>query len=439
MKKLLMAFVFILGFILLFGCTNRLDASRDSYGFKNTTIQTKEEILEKIAFYSNRMITSSEIFLNQNSSLSHGFLINTNSELNTYTRDELPPQKVNNYNPDMIDPISVNYYGNQLASFHDHIDSCESFTEDVFCTIDINEQTNLSIKVRNEGNQLYIEVYSSFKIVNSYDTSVYVSSTIIYLDLIDDKIYFEKILESKDNVYGNASHSLHYDLYHESGDKIKMIFNLQTEDPQYYYDKYSRSTDSRFWFSRDMNDHAYGLSNHQDDITYELDFQEDEIIESHLSHGIYNLKFRYEYSMNGNTPEIKLLWDLHDVLGWDKAVVNQNGDDYIYKGDQLLLNDFTTKIIVYTYSSAETSILITDDELTEDLINLSLYDLSFDFVTLNELNQDKTYLENNYESLLQAHGFIPETINHESALLDLIPFFHDEELFNEIFDELSEE
>ncbi|MBU1142582.1 MAG: hypothetical protein KKH92_02945, partial [Firmicutes bacterium] len=61
MKKIAILLMLFLGTFIISGCK---DTNRDAFGFINTTIQTKEEIKEKLAFYIDRMLSSAELNLN---------------------------------------------------------------------------------------------------------------------------------------------------------------------------------------------------------------------------------------------------------------------------------------------------------------------------------------------------------------------------------------
>ncbi|MDO9629270.1 MAG: hypothetical protein Q7I99_05155 [Acholeplasmataceae bacterium] len=434
MKKILTVFMFLLGFILFSSCTNASDSPRDSYGFKNTTEQTKEEIQEKIAFYSNRMITSSQSKMSLNKSLSHTFFSVADSLSIPFLRDELPPRKEYHRDFDMIDPIFVQSIGNRLKTFHDRLNFCDEFVEDVFCTFKI-ENTEMMIKVRNEENQLYIEVISFSKSVNASGVAVYVTTAMIYLNLIDDKIRYEEVNDSKSEIYGEKSHLLIYNLYNESGDIIKIKINM-LNNHEFYYHQHDSLAKTNFWFSNTNNEMYVNHTDLISDKYHALQFRDDEIIKLTVGYEFYNSLFTYIYTTESGTPRIDLKWDLLQVTGWDKALISDRGSDSILKENVELLTDFKISIITSKYTDANASINIPAEELTENLINLSDYGLSFTKVTLEQINLDIPFLEDNYRTLIEEKGLFLEIEKNKEILLNFIPFYADEDIVNDLFEKM---
>ena len=433
MKKIAILLMLFLGTFIISGCK---DTNRDAFGFINTTIQTKEEIKEKLAFYIDRMLSSAELNLNVTTSSDNLFLA-TEADSDTYTRDELPPKKTNHVNLDMIDPMTVKREGERLELYLSSLDLCEEFVEDVFCKITI-EDTNILYKVRNEGHQLFIEAYHSSSFINDAGSMDYVTASIIYIDMIDDQMRYERILDTKRIRNDIEDRSISYHLYQESGDLINFGVNLLL-NKDYFYQKYDRATETTFQFSNTEGDLNFKYNDYPNDILYLLNFIDDKVSTNLVSFGFSNAVLRYNYSNPTGVPRYELRWNLLDISGWDKVVVFDRVPAHVYNQDLEVLEDFTTEVTISDVTSAETYIRVAKEDITENLLNLSLYGLSFNQITIEELNQGITYLEDNHENLLKEHGFSLNIDRNRSKLLDLFPYLADQDLVEELFEQLKNE
>lgn len=431
MKKIAILLMLFLGTLIISGCK---DTNRDAFGFINTTIQTKEEIKEKLAFYIDRMLSSAELNLNETTSSDNLFLA-TEADSDTYTRDELPPKKTNHVNLDMIDPMTVKREGERLELYLSSLDLCEEFVEDVFCKITI-EDTNILYKVRNEGHQLFIEAYHSSSFINDAGNMDYVTASIIYIDMIDDQMRYERILDTKRIRNDIEDRSISYHLYQESGDLINFGVNLLL-NKDYFYQKYDRATETTFQFSNTEGDLNFKYNDYPNDILYLLNFIDDKVSTNLVSFGFSNAVLRYNYSNPTGVPRYELRWNLLDISGWDKVVVFDRVPAHVYNQDLEVLEEFTTEVTISDVTSAETYIRVAKEDITENLLNLSLYGLSFNQITIEELNQGITYLEDNHENLLKEHGFSLNIDRNRSKLLDLFPYLADQDLVEELFEQLK--
>jgi len=432
MKKILTFFLFLIVFILFSSCTEIKDSPRDSFGFKNITEQTKEEILEKISFYTDRLLASSQRKMSLNKSLSDSLFSVTDTLSIPILRDDLPPKKENSYDFDMIDPIFVREIGNRLKSIHERLILCEDFVEDQFCTIKI-ENTNIMIKVRNEEDELYIEYITFSKSVNTAET--FVGVTMIYLNLIDDKIRFEEVQESKGTVYGEELHVVAYNLYNEFGDIINTRINM-LNNRQFLYNRYDHLTRTKFWLSNNDDDMYFSYTELTSDNCYSLQLRDEEIIELEIDYELYNFLFRYTYTTKSGVPRIILTWDLLQVSGWDNALISGSSDAQIFIGDVELLEDFNVIIVASNYTEAKATINVPEDQLTESLINLSDYGLSFTRVTLEQLNLGISFIENSYVMLIEMYGFFLDMEKNTVILDNMIPFYADEDLVKDLVEKM---
>ena len=77
------------------------------------------------------------------------------------------------------------------------------------------------------------------------------------------------------------------------------------------------------------------------------------------------------------------------------------------------------------------------ESVTQDIVDLSRYGLSFDFITLDEVNEDLEFLQNNHVSILEEYGFDEDMSKNKQKLLDLIPYFADETIVAELFNKMG--
>ncbi len=431
MKKILVAFILLSGLFTISGCTNLAHY----YGFKNSSNQSKTEIQEKIAFYSNEMKADVEGLISSNQSLSAELEEEYPPGTIVYQREDLPPNYDYPYDPDIIDPHFLMNSAMALDSYNEALNSCDDFEEDVFCTIEY-EDYNLYLKVRSEDDQLLIESYRYYSYTYVTNTQRYVNADIMYLDMIDEKIYLEHVRDFRVKNGDEEINQLYYDLYFESGDMLNISVNMNSE-ADVYYQNYVKSTQDIFSFSNNEEGLHFGYKDTVTEKYYSISFdQNQELKANFISYGTFDPSFRYDYNAY-STPQVRLIWNMLDVTGWDDVVVFDYQYDRIYKDGTQILTDFTTTVEVYDYTTAESYIYVTPDEITKGLVSLSDHGLSFDHVTIEELNEDIPYFQTNYLTILEGYGFFEDMTQNKTLLYDLIPFFGDDEIISYLFDEME--
>ncbi|PKK98729.1 MAG: hypothetical protein CVV57_05955 [Tenericutes bacterium HGW-Tenericutes-2] len=432
MKKLLILFVFLLGAIMLSSCNNASD-----FVFRNKTKQTKAEIQEKMLFYSNHLLSTIDETLSQNMHLNSEYIEEPEEEIPYIYRENLPPQYDYPYNPDIPDPEFIYHSAEALNLYYETLNLCDDFEEDVFCTIE-QEEFDLYIKVKLEEDELFIEAYryDSYSYFNTKYS--FVNTEFMYLNLIDEKVYLEVVRDNQQKSGDNEIHDVFYDVYYESGDMFNISVNMKM-DADVYYQKFLKSAKSVFLFSNSEEGKGFNYTDSENSIFHSVSYDANGDIRGiYLVYGYHNPQFKFFYFPNNFLEDVQLTWNLFDVAGWDRVVLNEYGHDQIFNGETEVLQDFSTLFEVYPELSTATTYIFMDKEnVTQDIIDLSRYGLSFDFITLEKVNSDLFFLHINHVSILEDYGFDEDMSINKQKLLDLFPYFADETIVAELFNKMG--
>jgi len=432
MKKLLILFVFLLGAITLSGCNNGSD-----FVFKNKTKQTKAEIQEKMLFYSNHLLSTIDETLSQNLHLDSVYEEEPEEEIPYIYRDDLPPQYDYPYNPDIPDPDFIRHSAEALNLYYETINLCDEFEEDVFCTI-VHEGFDLYIRVKLEEDELFIEAYryDSYSYFNTKHS--FVNVEYMYLNMIDEKVFLEVVRDDKQKMNDSETQYVYYDVYYESGDMLNISVNMKME-ADVHYQKFLKSEKSVFAFSNSEEGKGFNYTDSENNVFHSLSLYENGDIRGiYVVYGYHNPQFKFFYFPTNPWENVQMTWNLFDVAGWDRVVLNEYGHDQIFNGETEVLQDFSTLFEVYPeLSTAITYIFMNKESVTQDIVDLSRYGLSFDFITLDEVNEDLEFLQNNHVSILEEYGFAEDMSKNKQKLLDLIPYFADETIVAELFNKMG--
>lgn len=432
MKKLFLLFLFLLGAIALSSCNNASD-----YIFKNKSKQTKAEIQEKMLFYSNRLLSTIDETLSYNMHLDSEYIEEQEEEIPYINRDDLPPQYDYPYNPDLPDPEFLRHAAETLNLYYETLHLCDKFEEDVFCTI-VHEGFDLYIRVKLEDDQLFIEAYRYDSYTSFQSKHSFVNTEYMYLNLIDEKIYLEVVRDDQEKIGDYERHQVYYDVYYESGDMFNVSVNKKME-ADVSYQKFMKSTRSVFAFSNSEEGKGFNYTDSEHSIFHSLSYDPNGDIRGiYVVYGYHNPQFKVFHFPNNFFGDTQLTWNLFDVSGWDRVILNESGHDQIFNGETEVLQDFSTLFEVYPeLSTAITYIFMNKEDVTEDVINLSRYGLSFDLITLEEVNEDLLFLQNNYVSILEEYGFDEDMSKNKQKLLDLFPYFANEAIVAELFNKMG--
>ncbi|MBU1143505.1 MAG: hypothetical protein KKH92_07670 [Firmicutes bacterium] len=428
MKKLFIILVLFLGAITISGCAN----TGDGYGFKNTSKQTKAEIQEKIQSYSDQLKANGGGLLNSNQSLSSDSGDEFPEDTPKINREDLPPEYDYPYDPDVVDPFFTQNAAMILDLYHEALDLCDEFEEDVFCTINYDEY-DLYLRVKNEEEQLFIEAYH-YHSTSSFGGNSFVNAELMYLNRLDEKVYFELVRDFRERSGDYEIHNLYYDRYYESGDMLNISLNMNAEF-DVYYQNYVRENHNVFLFSNSEEGRYYNYKDTATNKFHSLGYRDGiEVSNRFVGYGTHNPTFRYSFNWNSIYPPIQLTWNTLDITGWDSVELNENAHDRIFSGSEEVLADFSSVFSVYEdIMTAETYIFVHEEEITQGLISLSDYGLSFGNVTIEELISDIPFLENNYARILEEYGFVEDMAQNKTILLNMFPYLGNQDIIDELF------
>jgi hypothetical protein len=429
MKKISIVCILFLTIITLSSCAliGMKPGSNNSI-FDNISTQTAQEIKDKIDFYKTRLLTLIDQPSEQSTYSNRKLSIETVDGSVIYPRDELPIEYDYPYDPDAVDPEFIMTKTMLLNEYEEAIDACDGFKEDAFCTVEL-EHDNVYLKVLNEGDKLFIEAYRYHVDYQS------VNVDLIYLDLVEDKVQLQYVRDHYRRSENFDTHDRYFDIFNESGDMLNIHVNMKN-DEEVYYQNAVRSSQNVFLFHNSEEGLGFNYTDSEQEIFYSVTFDAiGEIQNNFLSYGIHNPTFRYSQATYNES--VRLTWNLLDVDGWNKALVNENDYDKIYLDDTELLTGFLTDFSVQEHITAMTSITISEEEFSQQLINLSDYGLSYDEISYQQLITDRSYLANHYIDILEARGFVEDMSENKVRLLAMFPFVGDEDIINDLFAQME--
>lgn len=444
MKKIFLGVIVVFFVMTLFGCVNsgnpddpvipddQVNPSdqdnpvTDGFEFTNSTQQSAQEIAEKMVYYENEFITLSGMQGTETGSQS---ITTLSTEISPgviqYTRDELPPVYIYGDTSDDIDPNFLFMLAFLIGEYADAILAAELFEEDNFFTI---ERSNNSayIKVKNEGDQLYIEAYNYewFKSDNYAQYSI--CANLIYLNTIDGHVYLEYVRDNYGNANGYETHELYYDYFYDTGDMINMFINMF--DPQsIYYQNFDKSERQNFLLVNSEEGMSFAYTDKATNIHHTISFDgAGELRDFYLVYGYHDPIFRF---FNEN-HQVRIIWNLLYVDGWDKIVTDQSRGGYLYSGDTEVLQGFYHDFFIDEYTSIFSELSIPEENVTQSVVDLSDYGLSFDDITLAQAIQDSTYLVDHYPDILTLYGYSADMAANHNLMISKVPFVMNEEVFN---------
>jgi hypothetical protein len=431
MKKIIMLAIFSFALIMLSSCALfSIQSGNGDSAFNNKTIQTAQEIKDKIDYYKTRLSSlieqPSEIRKNLNKKLSTVL----GPDRIIYQRDELPLEYDYPYDPDQVDSEFIFTKTMLLQEYKEAIDLCEDFEEDSFCTAKL-EYDNIYLKVINEDDKLYIE---SYRYNIDYQS---VNVEIIYIDLVDDKVQLQYVRDYYRKSGPYDTHDRYFDIFNESGDTVNIHVNMKRED-EVYYQEYAKSIKSVFLFTKSEEGLGYNYTDAEQEKFYSISYYPSgEVQHNFLAYGIHNPTLIYSQGEFSSNQSIRLSWNLLDIDGWNQVIVNENNYDQVYLDDTELLTDFLTDISIQDHITARTSKFISEEQFTQETLALSAYGLSFKTITYQQLLNDRVYLANNYIDILEIYGFVEDMSENRIRLLAMFPFVGDEDIINDLFAQME--
>lgn len=446
MKKTFLGLMMILLSFAIYGCANAdnpvdpgnndtvdpgnndtTDPNADDYAFSNVTQQTAQELSNKILYYKDKLVSMSGLANQEMNSGNRTLSIDLGPNDVEYKRDELPPEYDYAATSNEVDPEFLMMVTEILNDYAVAIITAETFEEDVYFTIAFHEE-EMKIKIRNEGDQLYIESYIYGSMIHNFSPYYHVSVNIMYMNMIDGHVYFEYVRDYYEKYNEIERHDRYYDFFYETGDMLNISVNM-LNNQDVYYQNFEKENDKVFLFASSAEGMGFNYTDAATDTFYSTSFNSSmQAYGSFVSYGTHDPMFRYS-NQNG---QVRLQWNLFDVTGWDTIVTRPYDPDQIFMGDTEVLTGFSHDIQIAEYSSISTSLTLNEQDLTENVVNLSDYGLSFTGVTLSQVLEDASYLETHYPEILTSYGFSTDMTENHTSLLELFPFGADEQIVSDL-------
>ena len=427
MRKFFLFMTSVLLFFMMSSCGSKVDV------LKNITKQSSIEIQQTLTYYKTRLLE----IIGQSDNIDT--IKSTVMPLSTtispysvrYTRDELPPEYDYYADTDVVNADFIMTTATILSNYTVYMMSINDFEEDTFYLVN-QDEFNVKFKVIIEENQLLIEAYEYASWTEFSVDHSFVTSEIIYIHEIDGKIHLQQVRETNEKYGGPLIEKKYYNEFIESGDMLNIMINMHDRS-EVYYQNYKKNDGSLFLFTNSEEGLGFNYTDISNNKSYSIFMnQEHQLIQNHISYGRYHPSLSFSQEMFRISQGISLKWNLLDITGWDEIIVNAYDYDEIYNEGLRLLTDFKIEAFVDENTDAMAYIYVSEDQLTENLINLSDYGLSFNAVTLNELNQDRVFLYNHYLQILHDFGFSENMEDNSDILNDLFPFFADSQMIKQL-------
>ncbi len=424
MKKIFILFVLALSLVIITGCAKEGDIF-GSYDFENKTQHNLEQIKESLSNYQTRMDDLVDI------SDPYDLPLQT-----TYTKDELTQIALEN---DENSNEELMFYRTslELNRVNTSLDSCELFEENSFCTYS-NSFENIKIRVKMENNQLYIEEYRYNS--NASGTEITALANMFYLNLIEDKIYIEYVRDVNLKSAYNFRQYVTYESCYQSVDYVSLNVDKNDNKLYYYYEENTtKNEELKVYNNSDNQDIYISYDDMEESFRSSIVLNEDlDITQSGVFYKKPLSTFKYTYLNGSDGQSLMLTWNLLEIQGWDRIEWNDMHQVEVFLDDDEVLVDYQINFYVgYVYDVSYTFDM-NEEPLTQSILNLSNEDLLFSAISLEKLNQDKMFLEDNYMSVLKNYDFSLDSQENHDKIKKMIPFVADPLIIYEIFDSLIE-
>ncbi len=225
-----------------------------------------------------------------------------------------------------------------------------------------------------------------FTIATMKEHEEYEEYNVFYLGLNDDLFEMDHIRYDGDiNITGSDTSFIYYQYLQEQQTKY-----INSNDYGISVDYVSFEDNTRIYFAKDhetflteeIDETVYSISYYDVEsmIDYSLSFTMDEILsETYTLRNQYGSVFGYsDYNTQDDT--VRVYFNLMETTGWDYASFHPTNEEErgVYKDDQKIFTDYNVYLSKqYKYINVGVSIETDINEITNELLDLSLYDLEF--------------------------------------------------------------
>lgn len=424
MKKILLAFIVALISIALFGCDQ--SAEIGTYEFENKTTQTLAEVQEKLLFYQEKIETF-YIFEGPYDD-SSSFV---KDDLNVKTNQYLALGETSLF----LDIVE------KLISYKTALETCDAFEENVFCFTQ-DTRSKESIKVKMENDQVFIESYQYLPAIVNSNVPEEKRIYMIYLNFIEDKVYFDYIVDINIESEMMDSNYFFYNSFYESNKQVGLTLN-QNNHFVYSYEEQDAISKKSFHISSGLLSKVVGYYDQSASMFSMIRINDDNEIMQNIieytmptSNLIYSEGAAFATIPSADINDISIQWNLKEVSGWDRIDLAITKNTLI-KDDDPIISDLQLNVMKDGSKVAYLTAILEKEALTTDVLDLSKYGLLFDAVSLEKLIVDRTYLEGNYTDVLDEYGFSSNFDTHYNALVEMLPFEPDLTVAQDIFSTLE--
>lgn len=413
MKKIILGMMFI---ILLTSCSGDKQTLDDCYSDEELvndvcvkledTISTKEELVEVFTMYYDELDV---IF--------DGELNDEYAELSEINKDEL----VLDDDFNMIDNLSLAqsslaYSNRTYLSEHATylMNSCEDFVEGEFCIVDgiefkismVGEKIEFDTYVINPTDPDNIEVLRFLYTIDKLGDSIVYEEYNEFYNVNDDAIYYRSLINYMEDSYYEFLLLMDTVLYQTfEYQKIDVEAELNTK----YSNTIIRNEDNTEALNTTtvtIFDIEKGYKTVVESLFTEMN------IEKISYYDDYGMFFTYGQSDN----EIKGLWTLRVVDGWDKLT-----DDLYNNDNKLVLPDEYSLLTPMTLISPGWISITEEDDSVEDIIYLNQSGLSYNENMKERVEADLVFIISNYDNYLAELGLtsnLDENIQNKKIEFD---------------------
>ena len=406
MKKIILLLIGIVVFSLS-GCKDKDDYTPETiYDFGDDPISSKEDITEKITFYIDKLTD-----LLDNNSLNNQRIVNLSDSTPKYTKDDFNElTKLSTY----IDEKEVDAVKTRLEDFKEDMDNCTDFIEGEFCAEGLSFDSTIMAKTRED--KLYLEYYFS------YDEGTKVKyGGIMFFDLVEELLYFEFVREDNRLFEGNIHSQKDYDKFSE--EEYSMSIDIYSSgSTRYSYHNYDDTIINEFVIGN-QSPHSYYWDSEKGVMFY-TSYNSDLELSNYSIRFNDSYKYALQYYYHPNVGEHRrvITWNLLKTTGWDYIESSSYSDCKVFKDDTEILIGFDTVMLIDNTEYAHTTMVISKELITQSVIDLSDYGVSFNEVEWSKIQTEEEYFLANYTNILSMMGFPgTQAVITEDVRL-LIPF-----------------
>ncbi len=425
MKKIMNLFL-ILVLLILSNCQNISSSTTtkesefitsDKFVLENKTQSSKTEVLEVINVYQAKIQEITIVYEDKEHIV----------DSRKYDREEFPIKNSNKTLYYNLDKEMIDVLYELIGQVEEAILPIEDFQEDEFLKLSIDDFDYL-IKLINEGQELYIEVYSyKIEIADKYSLSI----GFLSLNIIDELLVFDFVFEVKIKMIDFEFHRLNYMSYSEQ-DMIEQVMVDLNNHKNTSYQIFDLTNQEFVSLSGNNEGKFLRYKDKDSDVLYSLGISElsQEITFLSVIYDVEGDKFSYqEHGKN-----ITLTYNLFFIDGWNKGIPNGNSKTQIFNDEARVLEELSIYILLFndeTFAHARYSVL--KEDFSEEIMSLNEFEMDFSEISYEKLQIDIDFIRSSYLQIIFDLGFDFDLEHDFDLLFEMFPVISDDNIINDIF------